>query len=215
VAGTAEKRYDLSSYTRTPYTGEVVVAVSSYVGYWRVEVESDTEAPSVDSNLQSGRSWSTATDSSQRHAEVRDIRYRVDKGILRGEATFLAWNRTGCPACIQQIVLISDHKTGGLYDAVCIDMGIPGLFPGRERRLRFEIPYPDEDIRIWAFPALQYSCEDAVSLARQNFLTYREDNPPIIGDYLLPLSLMMRTSPIFRPFSCTNTGLKSSSPISG
>jgi hypothetical protein len=42
--------------------------------------------------------------------------------------------------------------------------------------------YPDPATRIWAFPALQYSCEDALSLARQNILAYREENPPIIGD---------------------------------
>jgi hypothetical protein len=115
---------------------------------------------------------------------VRDIRYSVAEGVLRGEATFLAWNRTGCPACIQQIVLISDHKTGGLYDAVCIDMGIPGVFPGKERRLSFEIPCAKADTGIWAFPALQYTCADAISLARQNFLVYKEENVPIIGPQL-------------------------------
>jgi hypothetical protein len=180
VAGVLQRSYDLSRYTRTPYTGEVVVAVSSYVGYWRVEVE--TESTALVPPAKAGRSWSTPTDSSQRHAEVRNIRYRVSDGMLKGEATFLTWNRAGCPGCIQQIVLISDHKTGGLYDAVCIDMGIPGLFPGTERRLSFEMSYPEEDTKIWAFPALQYTCDDAVSLARQNFPAYREENLPIIGD---------------------------------
>jgi hypothetical protein len=61
-------------------------------------------------------------------------------------------------------------------------MGIPGVFPGSERRGDFEIPYPDRDTKIWAFPALQYTCEDAVSLARQSFLGYKEENKPIIGD---------------------------------
>jgi len=182
VAGSKEIRYDLSRYIRTPYSGEVVVAVSSYVGYWRVEVEADTKAPGISALSGNGRPWSTATDSSQRHAEVKNIRYSVDKGVLSGEATFLAWNRSGCPACIQQIVLISDRKTGGLYDAVCIDMGIPGVFPGRELRRSFEIGYPDGNTKIWAFPALQYNCADAVSLARQNFLSYKQNNRPIIGD---------------------------------
>jgi hypothetical protein len=181
AAGARDSRYDLSRYIGTPYTGEVVVAVSSYVGYWQVAVETDDGIPLGSPHTEAGRPWSTATDSTQHHAEVRDIHYRVIDGTLQGEATFLAWNRTGCPACIQQIVLISDHKTGGLYDAVCIDMGIPGLFPGRERRLSFEIPYRSGDTNIWAFPALQYTCKDAVSLARQNFLVYREENPPIIG----------------------------------
>ena len=182
VAGGKEVRYDLFRYTRTPYTGEVVVAVSSYVGYWRVEVEADTEVPRNVVHRQDGRPWSTPTDSTQRHVEMKDIRYWVVDGILRGEATFLAWSRTECPACIQQIVLISDRTTGGLYDAVCVDMGIPGLFPGKEMRSAFEIRYPGSDTKIWAFPALQYSCEDAISLARQNFLVYKEGNEPIIGD---------------------------------
>ncbi len=181
VAGAKERRYDLSPYTRTPYTGEVVVAVSSYLGYWKVEVEADVGAASGAQPLRSGQPWSTPTDSTQSHAEVREIRYWAAAGVLHGEATFLAWNRSGCPACIQQIVLISDNRSGGLYDAVCIDMGIPGLFPGKERRLSFEIPFPDRGTKIWAFPALQYTCQDAVSLARQNFMAYREENPPIIG----------------------------------
>jgi hypothetical protein len=182
AAGSKEVRYDLARYTDTPYTGEVVVAVSSYVGYWRVEVTADTEAPRSVARWQSGRPWSTPADSTQRHAEVKDIRYIIEDGILRGEASFLAWSRTECPACIQQIVQISDRKTGGLYDAVCVDMGIPGLFPGKELRGAFEIRYPEPDTKIWAFPALQYNCEDAISLARQNFLRYKAENQPIIGD---------------------------------
>jgi hypothetical protein len=64
VAGTGERRYDLSRYTQTPYTGEVVVAVSSYVGYWRVEVEAAAQAGATApaTPAQSGRSWSTPTD---------------------------------------------------------------------------------------------------------------------------------------------------------
>ncbi len=30
--------YDLSRYTETPYSGQLVFAISSYVGYWRVRV---------------------------------------------------------------------------------------------------------------------------------------------------------------------------------
>jgi hypothetical protein len=118
VAGQKQIRYDLFRYTDTPYTGDVVVAVSSYVGYWRFE--------------------------------VKDVTYWIDDGVL--------------------------------YDALCIDMGIPGTFPGRELRAGFEIRYPDPGTKIWAFQALQYNCGDAISLARQNFLVHREKNRPIIGD---------------------------------
>jgi hypothetical protein len=47
VTGAKERRYDLSRYTSTTYTGEVVVAVSSYVGYWQVAVEADEDAVSL------------------------------------------------------------------------------------------------------------------------------------------------------------------------
>ncbi|UCF96164.1 MAG: hypothetical protein JSV89_13370 [Spirochaetaceae bacterium] len=46
----------------------------------------------------------------------------------------------------------------------------------------FQSRFPEGSTRIWAFPALQYSCQDTVSLARQNFLGYIEDNQPIVGD---------------------------------
>jgi hypothetical protein len=182
VSQSKEVRYDLINYTDTPYTGDVTVAVSSYVGYWQVEVETDTGAPKSPISWQQGRSWSTPTDSTQHHAEVKGIRYWIADRVLRGEASFLGWNRTGCPACIQQIVLISDRKTGGLYDAVCINLGIPGVFPGKQIRRSFEIPFPRRNTKIWAFSALQYNCDDAISLARQNFLIYKEENKPIIGD---------------------------------
>ncbi len=65
---------------------------------------------------------------------------------------------------------------------MCIDMGIPGVFPGRELRRYFEIRFPDPSTKIWAFPALQYNCEDAISLARQNFLSYKKEDQPDLRD---------------------------------
>ena len=61
VAGETQRRYDLSRYTQTPYTGEVVVAVSSYVGYWQVAVETDAGGWSGSSPAKAGRPWSTPT----------------------------------------------------------------------------------------------------------------------------------------------------------
>ena len=172
VARQGTARIDLRNHVETPYTGAVLVAVSSYVGHWLVK---------VDSVASRNREvvWSTAGEPGEHHADISDLQIRIEGDRLIGEAVFTTWSDEGCPGCLHQVVLISNRQTGGLYDAVAIEMGIPGLYPGQSVRASFTLRYDGPDTRVWAYHALQYTGYDAVSIARQEFYRYSLEEEPI------------------------------------
>jgi hypothetical protein len=71
------------------------------------------------------------------------------------------WSRTGCPACIDQIVLGMDDKA-----LTCAYHGIPGIYPGRSGSYSGTITAPETPGTYYLYTAYatQYTCEDAKNL---------------------------------------------------
>jgi peptidoglycan hydrolase-like protein with peptidoglycan-binding domain len=71
------------------------------------------------------------------------------------------WSRTGCPGCIDQIVLGMDNKP-----LTCVYNGIPGIYPGKSGSYSGNITVPKTPGTYYLYTAYytQYTCEDAMSI---------------------------------------------------
>ena len=79
---------------------------------------------------------------------------------INGRLEYQIWNRDGCPACIDQLVIgIGVDAQDCAYDA------IPGVFPGDSAVGQFNLTAPGEEgfYRIYAKKYLEYTCSDAMA----------------------------------------------------
>jgi hypothetical protein len=81
--------------------------------------------------------------------------------VISSSVNFQIWNQTGCPGCIDQIVIGigSDAQT-------CAYQGIPGLYPGKLGQSQFVLTAPTDpgtyDIRFRM--TQEYNCSDGQAL---------------------------------------------------
>jgi hypothetical protein len=89
----------------------------------------------------------------------------------------LIWNREGCPACIDQVVIGGDWIESG-SEAECAYHGIPGRYPGEsfENTVALEAPTTPGTYTIWWDFAMLYTCEDA-----KEWVLSRDHSSKIIG----------------------------------
>jgi len=75
--------------------------------------------------------------------------------------SYKVWSRTGCPACIDQIVLGIDNKA-----LTCAYHGIPGSYPGISGSYSGTIAAPQTPGTYYLYTAYatQYTCNDATAL---------------------------------------------------
>jgi hypothetical protein len=89
-----------------------------------------------------------------------------------------------CADCPRQLVLIANSYIGGgsefVNEAFLIDFDGDSAQTPRTREVQAGFSLPREGIRLWAYPVHAAAGEDALAVARAEFLSLRKTTPPLL-----------------------------------
>jgi hypothetical protein len=107
------------------------------------------------------------------------------KGFLELRAVASPSVPQECTDCPRQLVLISNYYIGGgskafLNEAFLIDFDEDSAPTPRTREVEARFSLPREGIRLWAYPVQAGAGEDALTLAREAFLSLRKTTLPFL-----------------------------------